>query len=177
LVFGPQWDIAVPILRWLSITAMVGSLMYQCDNYFTAIGRVDIAARSEVLYQSVGIAITVGAALRGLEMVAAAQVLVYVIAVIIYYQALLSKGSLSFRSILSALAPSALVTLTAGVGPALVYVFYPPVDGRLWLPLLAAGTSAAVGWLLGLYWVRHPIWYEIHLASTRFWQRHGARTA
>src|SRR5699024_5874700 len=126
IAFGPQWDAAVPLLRWLALAAMVGTLIFQCWHYFTAIGHVGIATRNEVWLQSIRVVIVILAAFHGLKAVAAAQVLVYGLAVVIFYRSMLTVGGLSIKRVLLALRPSAVVALTSAVGPASVYYFFTP---------------------------------------------------
>jgi len=167
IMFGSQWDAAVPLLQWLAAAAMVGTLIFQCNYFFTAIGRVGVATRNEVVFQSVRVGIVLVAAYQSIEMVAAAQVLVYVIAVGIYYRDLSRIAQISMSRLAQALVPSVLVTVAAGIGPGSVFILDRPSADNLWTPLLLSGASALVGWVIGVYAVRHPLASEITRLVTR----------
>lgn len=171
IAFGSQWDAAVPLLRWLAVAAMVGTLMFQCSHYFTAIGRVGISTRNQVWLQSIRVVIVVFAAFQGLQAVAAAQVLVYALGVVIFYKSMLAVGGLSIMRILRAVRSSAVVTLTSAIGPVLVYYFLMPRMSTIWLPFVIACVSATGGWILGVYWTGHPLWGEFQHVLSRLWRR------
>lgn len=88
LAFGSQWMPAVPLMRWLCCAAIVGALIYQINGLLTAIGQYREVTRIEVQYQSVRVALAILAALYSVEAVAASQILVYVVAVFLYYRKL-----------------------------------------------------------------------------------------
>lgn len=173
IMFGSQWDAAIPLMQWLAAAAMVGTLIFQCNYFFTAIGRVGVATRNEVVFQSVRVGIVLVAAYQSIELVAAAQVPVYVIAVGIYYRDLNRIAGISIRRLSQALMPSVLVTVASGLGPMLVYILDRPNADNLWIPLIMAGASAFIGWMIGVYTARHPAAAEITRLINR---RRGAPT-
>lgn len=168
VLFGNQWDAAVPLMRWLCFAALVDTLIYQCDAFLVAIGRVRAATRIAVQYQVGRVILTVAAAFHSLEAVAAVQVLVYAIAVALYYRELIRHGELSFRALATGLAPSVLVATVACVGPAVV-VFWPGLIHRHMLAAFCGAiVSGAIGWLLAVIVVRHPLFDEIKRVTTKF---------
>jgi O-antigen/teichoic acid export membrane protein len=48
IMFGDQWDAAVPLMRWLCLAAIVGTLIYQCNQFFVAVGRIGAATLVEI---------------------------------------------------------------------------------------------------------------------------------
>lgn len=162
IVFGPQWDAAVPLMRWLCGAAMVGTLTYNCSSFLTAVGAYQSVTRIETLYQLVRIGLAVAAAFYGLQAVAASQVLVYVLAAVLYHHRMAQYPALRLRPLVVALAPSALVTLAACVVPAAVLFGWPGgVRGHFLLAFMVAGFGSAAGWLLALAGLRHPLWQEL----------------
>lgn len=161
IMFGNQWDAAVPLMRWLCVAAIVGALTYQCNHFFVAVGRVGSATVVELQYQAIRIAITIAAALWSVEAVAAAQVLVYIIAGGLYYRKMADFEALAAGRCAKALLPSALVTVATCIVPALI-AFWPGLLIRhLLLGLAAAVVGAGAGWLLAALVVRHPLLQEI----------------
>lgn len=161
IMFGSQWDTAIPLMRWLCVAAIVGTLIYQCNHFFVAVGRVGAATAAELQYQAIRVAITIAAAFWSVEAVAAAQVLVYVIATVLYYRKMADFAELAIDRCVRTLLPSAIVTLAACIAPALV-VLWPGFLGRhMFSGFAVAAAGAGAGWLLAAGWVRHPLLQEI----------------
>ncbi|CAM5367088.1 lipopolysaccharide biosynthesis protein [Rhodanobacter lindaniclasticus] len=95
VLFGSQWDAAVPLMRWLCAAAVVGTLTYQCNQFLVALGHVGTVTRIELQYQLFRVGVTIMAAYYSVAAVAAVQVLVYVVATALYYQRLRSYEPLS----------------------------------------------------------------------------------
>lgn len=162
IAFGNQWDAAVPLMRWLCGAAMVWTLTFQCNGFFTAVGLYRDVTRIELQYQLARIGITVLAAFYSLEAVAAAQVLVYVIAVTLYYRKIVKHESARLRNVVAALSPSALVTLTSCAVPAAVCFLWPGSPTQHYFSaFVVAAVGGGLGWLLGIVFARHPLLTEM----------------
>lgn len=164
VIFGSQWDAAVPLMRWLCCAAIVGTLIYQCNQFFVAIGRVGDATVVEIEYQLARVGIAVIAAFWSVEAVAASQIAVYVIATVLYYRKMRDFDALKLRNCAQALAPSVLVTLGSAVAPAAV-LFWPGfLDTHVLTGLVIAGLGASAGWLLMAVAIGHPMLEEMQRA-------------
>lgn len=168
ILFGDQWDAAVPLMRWLCIAAIIDTLIYQCDVFLVAIGRVRVATRIAVEYQTSRIVLTIAAAFYSLEAVAAVQVMVYVIAVVLYYRELHNHGGLSVRALAAGMIPSVIVAMVTCVGPAVVVLWPGLIRQHMLSAFCGAVASGSIGWLLAVIWVRHPLLDEIKRVATRF---------
>ncbi|MEO5811278.1 MAG: lipopolysaccharide biosynthesis protein [Rhodanobacter sp.] len=167
ILFGDQWNAAVPLMRWLCGAAMIGTLMFQCNRFLVALGRVRTVTRVELQYQSLRVGITIGAAFYGVAAVAASQILVYIIATVLYYRKLRVYEDLAVHKCVRALAPSLVVTLGACVVPAVV-VLWPGFVARHMLSAFAiALIGGGAGWLLGLAIARHPLLDELKRVFSR----------
>lgn len=168
ILFGDQWDAAVPLMRWLCGAALVGTLIYQCNPFLVAVGRVRTGTRVEVQYQLARVGITILAAFYGVVAVAASQVFVYVIATVLYYRKMQVYEALAVSKCAKALVPSVVVTLGACAVPALV-VLWPGLVARHMLTAFAlAFVGGGAGWLLGLVFARHPLLDELKRVIARF---------
>ena len=162
IAFGNQWDAAVPLMRWLCGAAIVGTLTFQCNSFFTAIGRYRDVTRVELQYQPTRVALTILAAFYSLEAVAAAQVLVYMVAAVLYYREVVQYKSTSLRNIVVALLPSGLVTLSSCAVPAAVVCLWPGSSMRHYVFAFAvAAAGGGLGWLLAIVLTKHPLLSEI----------------
>ena len=161
VMFGDQWDAAVPLMRWLCCGAIVGTLIYQCNQFFVAVGRLGAATVVEIEYQFARVVSAVIAAFWSVEMVAASQILVYAIAAVLYYREISDFDALKLRKCASALMPSVIATLGSIVAPAVV-LFLPGFLVRHVVPGLVLATfGSAAGWLLAVLAVKHPLLEEM----------------
>lgn len=168
VLFGSQWDAAVPLMRWLCAAAVVATLTYQCNQFLVALGHVGAVTLIEVQYQLVRIGVTIVAAFYSVAAVAAVQVLVYVVATVLYYRRLRSYEPLSMGKCARALIPSMAVTVTTCIAPAVV-AFWPGLIQQHMIPALCGAVAAGcAGWLVGARIVRHPFLEEFRRAASRF---------
>ena len=161
IMFGDQWDAAVPILQLLAIAAMVQVVSSELPQYFTATGRIGLVTRTTLLVQGFRIIALIAAAFYGLVAVAAAQVTVSVLSVFCFHFFLIRYTSLTVPDLFAALRKSALITAMALTPVAMVVVANPPGDDNLWIPLLTGGALWLSAWLAGLRLTRHPLWDEL----------------
>lgn len=166
IMFGDQWDAAVPLMRWLCVAAIVGSLIYQCNSFFVAIGRVNAATIVEIQYQLAGLALAVVAAFFSVEAVAASQVLVYVIAATLYYRKMRDLDVLELGKCARALMPSAAVTITTCIVPAVVLVWPGLLSDHLLPAFVVAVLGAGGGWVVGVVAVKHPLSGELRSVTS-----------
>lgn len=172
VLFGDQWDAAVPLMRWLCCAALIDTLTYQCDGFLVAVGRVRTATRISVQYQLARIALTAAAAFYSLEAVAAVQVVVYAMAVLLYYGVLRKYDALSVRKLASAMTPSAVVAAVTWIVPAIV-AFWPGLLHWHTVPALCVAIAGGcIGWFIAAVYVRHPLIGELRRLASRFPRLH-----
>lgn len=168
LLFGNQWDAAVPLMQWLCVAAIVGTLIYQCNQFLVAVGQVKAVTVIETQYQLVRVALAIAAALYSIQAVAASQILVYVVATALYYRRMHGYDALAIGKCAKALLPSAVVAVTTSLVPAVI-LLWPNLLSQHRLPAFAlAVIGGGTGWLLGLMVVKHPLMDEIKHMTSRF---------
>lgn len=168
ILFGNQWDAAVPLMRWLCGAAIVGTLTYQCNPFLVALGKISAATRVEVTSQLIRIGITIAAAFYSVVAVAAVQVLVYGAAAVLYFHCLHRHGLVSIGASARALVPSGLVTLATCAIPAVI-AFSPGLLRQHMLPAFAiAVVGGCLGWLACVRAIRHPILDELRRVGRNF---------
>ncbi|WP_329743213.1 oligosaccharide flippase family protein [Dyella sp. A6] len=172
LAFGHQWDPAIPLMRWLCAAAMIGTLTYQVNGLLTAVGRYREVTGIELRYQVVRIVLAVLAALHSLEAVAASQIIVYVVAVTLYYRKLVGYHALRLRVLVTALAPSAALTAITSLAPAAVLAFWAgPISAHYVPAFFVAASGSGLLWLAGIHLFRHPLAHEIRNALSKLRSR------
>lgn len=178
ILFGSQWGASVPLMRWLCAAAIFGTLIFQCNQFLTAVGRVRMVTVIETQYQLARLGIAIAAAFYSLEAVAASQILVYVIAIVLYYRKLAGYESLRVGKVVKALLPSATITGSSCLVPAAMLLLWPRfMINHLFVALLTAAIGSGIGWLLGVVVAKHPLLSEmqqaVSMASTRLRKLQG----
>ncbi|MEO7104248.1 MAG: lipopolysaccharide biosynthesis protein, partial [Gemmatimonadaceae bacterium] len=174
IAFGDQWDAAVPLMRWLCGAAIVWALTFQCNSFFTAVGRYREVTRVELQYQLLRIPLTILAAFYSLEAVAAAQVLVYTSSAVLYYRKVVQYESLRLGRVVTALVPSGLVTLSTCAVPVGVLLLWPgSLMHQYFAAFAVAATGGGLGWLLGIVLFRHPLLAEMLRVVSSLTRRFG----
>jgi O-antigen/teichoic acid export membrane protein len=159
ILFGPQWDAAAPLVP---ILALSGALAALCNLVLTlaiAIGRNDVATRTDLLVQPIRATIVIAAALifRSLEAIAWATLAAYVLATPYF---LLVKHRLiptDLAAMRHGLTASLVLTAACLVlpGASLVLVF--GAEGANTLGTFVHAALAAMVWILGIFWLKHPL--------------------
>ncbi len=167
LLFGSQWDAAVPLMQWLCVAAIVGTLTYQCNQFLVALGRVRVVTKIEVQYQLARIGLTIAAASYSLAAVAAVQIVVYVIATVLYYRALRGYDVLALKSLAKALMPSVAVTIATCIAPAVIMLWPGFADQHILAALCIAIPGGCIGWLAGVRFLQHPLLEELCRVARR----------
>lgn len=166
IMFGDQWDAAIPILQILAIGSLVGITSADCGQFLTAIGRIGTVTSIITAIQALRIAVLLSTAFHGLQAVAIGQIACGLVSTILYYTAMLHYSDMRLMGLLRAVWPSfglAIITLApAGATRWLL----PPGPGMVWEPIIAYSLAAATGGIIGLCVTRHPLRSELlHLMS------------
>lgn len=161
VMFGHQWYKAVPILQLLAAAMFINNLTPQFGQFFTATGKVGIVTSLAVFIQALRVGVLIPAAFYSLEAVAASQILVAVFSTSIQCILLRKYTAITFRDLLGALSPSLGLTLASALVPAVVFVLMPTSGSDLWLSLALAVIGGGAGWLIAVWLLKHPLWFEV----------------
>jgi O-antigen/teichoic acid export membrane protein len=176
ILFGDQWDEAVPLVRLLSIAALFRSCGLLNLTLLSATGAIARNLRLQIILQPASILLIILASLHGLEWVAGAVIVSAILFVVLSYVAVNELIGNSTRELISALSPSLVVAVTCGAAPLLLTLTVSIGPNNLWPPLILAAIGAALGWTLAVFATRHPITSEIRvlLRARQFsWPRHS----
>lgn len=176
LLYGPQWDDAVPIAQVLSICILIKIASNLNRPLFLGAGRYKDYFFMQLIILPIQIITLPIAAFFGLMELLAAIFVNTIIAFCIHIAFL--RGFLGFPTkeyllflrepaalILFVCAPLIVLTSTVDIGP----------DNYI-APLIVGTISAGLAWLLGLFLLKHPLWHEmtrVRLAVLD-WRRAGA---
>jgi len=161
LMLGPRWAEVAPLLRILCL-AMTFSfpwgLQYPVLVSLGAVRLLPWLVASQALVNVVAVGLS---APYGLHAVAWSLVVTLPLNALAAVTIARAYLKFSWLELLRALTRSAIVTATAGLGPAAVLVLQSGFDGISLTGGLIATILAGLGWLLGLYVVRHPLRDEL----------------
>ena len=164
--YGPNWDASVPLVQILCAAGALSMLTMFAGDVMIANGHVKAVTKLQLLTQPVRVAAILVASMFGLAQVAVATVMAEAAAFALLSPLLHRTTGITVRHVLGATLRSTLVTGFTVAGPLLVMLF----DTRSGYQLVDAvlgGLGALAGWLLGVFWCRHPI--RDHLLQARLW--------
>lgn len=167
-LYGPNWDVSVPIVRILCLAGAISTLATFAGEVMIAYGHIKKVTKLQLMTQPVRVLAVLGGSFYGLEGVALALVGAECIALAVTSHFLHATTGVGFRSVLAAAAKSAVVTAACAIGPALVVLGWPG-QAHLWLQLIAGGSAALAGWLAAILLANHPVKQHLQQAQLRFW--------
>ena len=154
IMFGEQWLRCVPLVRFLAIAGMVGSLFSFAPQVIIALGEARSLFRCECIIQTFRVVSIICAGMISLEAVAASLSLSYLLAFLVYDRALRRRTGIRISGLFIAVRDSAVVTVFAAILP-IVVMTNDIVTSNGW-SLAIAMAGALAGWCLGLRLTGHP---------------------
>ncbi|MFC3104823.1 lipopolysaccharide biosynthesis protein [Salinisphaera aquimarina] len=161
IMFGDQWDGAVPILQLLAIAAVVSVVNMDTPQLLVAIGRAGLVTRMTLITQLFRLMVLIITAFYGLTAIAAGQILVSAVNSSAWILVLCRHTSMTVGDCARAVVPSLISTAITMVMPCVLVVMAPPSADNLFLPLLLGGIATGLSWLMGLWLTSHPLWDEM----------------
>lgn len=161
VLFGAQWDAAVPLFRILVMTNLVYEGIPFVIPVLLATGRVGYLAKGEAWVQGSRILLVWLAAFHSLRAVCAAEILVSMIFFVIFGWEMRRVMNLSARAFVRGQFRSVLVTVCSLGGPTLSVFAFGLTPANPLPALLVAAIVGGVGWFAGLFLVGHELQNEI----------------
>lgn len=163
ILFGSQWDFAVPLARVLCLAASIEILFTFAGSVLFAVGRVKETFRLQFASKLVAIALIFASAFAGLEWVALSAVAYSSVEAILAYRTLARALQFDFAELLNALGKSFVASALAAVGPVVTVMTMTVDANHIWLPTIVAAASTCSIWLAAVFLIRHPVLEEISL--------------
>ena len=161
IMFGGQWDAAVPLVQILSVGGALMSTYLFGPQALIASGKIKSVFLIELAVQSSRVLLIVAASYYGLAAVAGVNSFVFLLGAAFFTVTISRATGFTFGEFTKALGASFGVSVCALLVPAAVYVFMTPAEGNLILPLVISLLGAAGGWFAGIFLCQHPIRLEI----------------
>ena len=159
LMFGSQWDASAALVP---IFCLCGALAASCNlalTLATAMGRNDVATKTDLVAQPIRAAILVGAVLyfRTLEAVAWAALLVNLLSTPYFFWVKDQLLKTDTRAMWRGLSSSLMLTLACLFLPALYTLVWSGGGPSGVLSMLLQALATGVTWVLALFWLAHPL--------------------
>lgn len=161
IMFGDQWDAAIPILQVFALASIIGSLNSDSPEFLVATGRVSVVTTIMVSVQLLRIGLTIAAAYYSLLAVAAVSMFTVTVIFFGLHWAIVKYSSVTWSGLAQSLVKSLITTIVTLIGPLLIMIFMPASDTSLWLPLLLSLLLASIGWVVGVALSGHPMRGEV----------------
>lgn len=161
VLFGNQWDDAVPIAQLLCVAAIINAGASLAGNLFVALGTINELLKIVVAVQSVRIISIFIVYPFGIEAIAASQIVVYVAQFAGFHYYMRTMIQVSLFDFFRANYKSAIVCVVT-ILPVLGTWEITSIENHTHSAQLLVGiTEAAIGWYIAVLLVGHPIKSEI----------------
>lgn len=167
VLFGNQWDTAIPILQLLCLGECLMVPFYLQYQFTVSQGRVRLETVRSALIVSTRLLPLFLLPAYGLNAVAAGYAASYVLAAVVSFVLLRRVHAISIAELWTAVLASLQVTALSATVLFVVSAALPPQVFGSWLGLAAALAGLSGSWLLGLRLFRHPIHQEIKVLLGR----------
>jgi O-antigen/teichoic acid export membrane protein len=167
IMFGDQWDQAIPIMRILCVAGAIGALSPIHGHVLIATGRVRTLFRAECIIQPLFVSLYLMAASFGLQWIAGAAILGWICVVGLYLAILIPHLRLRTRDFVRAIAASLKLALCAAALPAAAVALVPERPDTVWILFFLGGAGAPAGFLAGLWATGHPLKDELLILARR----------
>lgn len=167
VLYGDQWDGAVDLTRMIAVALACGMPAAMCTASLMAVGAVAQVLRVTMITSVITvIAMSIGAG-AGLLYLGAFQVVATLLNAIIWLRTTQRVVQFKWTEFMNEVSRSAIVGITTGVGPAIVFFLYGPYPENYWWALITGGVSASAGFLAGIIFFKHPLKDELMSLKAR----------
>lgn len=163
VLYGNQWDTVVPLARLLCIYAAIDVVFAFAGQALVAVGAVNRLVRLRILLFLVTVVVVIATVSHGLRYVALAMAFPAAVGLSYSYRLLRMTVGLNIGDYLGALWPSLLVTAASSVFPVFYFFAIDVAESSALITLSASFSGAALGWLLAVVVLRHPIVQELQM--------------
>ncbi len=161
IMFGDQWDAAVPLAQILALGGMVFALWALAGQILLGMGKIDELLKARLIVLVIRLVTIFWGASYSITHVAVGQVIYYALSYFVFHHFMKPFVAVSHGAMIAATWKSLLVTVSSSIVPLLVLVYLEPGPDNLWTPLIIAGCGMGVGWLGGIFLFRHSFAEEI----------------
>jgi len=160
VLYGDQWDPAVPLVRWLALALLFQVPVSTCQTALASTGGAPALLRASSWASALTLSLTAFGAWQGMEVLAACMLPAALGSLGLWLWQVRRHLGLSLGLLARACAPSLGVALCCAAGPGLVVLLWGWTPAPA--PALALGVPTAIlGFLAGCWLFKHPLREEL----------------
>lgn len=163
LLYGEQWLPSVTLAQILCLVAVLELPYWLATEVMIAEGRIDQSNRLQFIVQSLRLSSLVLVFPFGLQGACWGLAIAALLGALVAHRFLHRIIGLHFREVVTACAPSALVTLITALPAALLTLFVTQSESNFLFVFLGCGGCTVGVWLFALRVCKHPFWFEVAL--------------
>jgi O-antigen/teichoic acid export membrane protein len=172
ILFGDQWDDAVPIMRFLCIAAIVRLLDSMTFAVLQGTGSIGKYVILQLVTVPLQVAFLATALLLGrdLEAVGWAMIAGAAVQVTMSLAFLRVAAKVSLGDIFGAVSKSILLAIASSIAPLIVVLTMTIAPGHLWVPLLLGAIGSGTAFLAAAFSLKHPLAEELKKLGVQGWR-------
>lgn len=172
ILFGDQWDAAVPVARLICVAAMIGLLNSMTWATLQGTGSVGKYALVQLFTVPVQVAVLIGTLLYERSLLAAGWTAIFgaILSVVASLFFLRRLAGIRVADVFGAVAKSAALTLLTCIAPATVALLMPIGPQNLWPPMLIGAAGSGFSFVGGVFLLKHPLADEVKGALSYGWR-------
>lgn len=167
ILYGAQWDVAVPLAQALCIGAVISALTGLAGDALKASGQVKDVTQVSAVMAAVRVVAVIAAAPFGLVAVAISLSMTSLVHVVLIYRQLDRYHGISAADYLPVILRSGGVAVFAAMVPVAALIYFGQSVQTVWPLGILGAVGACVGGLLGVRVFRHPIQQELRKLMAR----------
>lgn len=161
LLYGSQWDDAVELTRLLAIAAMFHGVVAICLAGLVASGNATKILKTTVFCTLTTIIAAAVGSINGLFGIGLAITIVAAFNAVVWLGVTGSVVGIPTNSLVLLFAKSGVVAMASTVGPWVAVVVFGWHPNQSLMPLVIGACFAAIGWLVAIATINHPIFEEL----------------
>lgn len=170
-LYGDQWDVSVPLMQVLCGAGAVAALSAFAGDVVIANGYVKELTKAQLLASGIRIAFVAYTARFGLIAVGIGIVIAECISLAVISCVLHTTLRVTFMNVLRGTGRSAGVALFSVIGPSILILVWSDGPRSFALEMLIGLTTAAIGWIAGIFVFKHPLRSHLSHLLQRFQRR------
>jgi O-antigen/teichoic acid export membrane protein len=167
VLYGSQWDASVNLARLLAVAMAFAIAAALCQTALLSAGAVSTIARVTFISALQVLVFVALGAMWNLEALGFAMIVSAAVTAFLWLRAATRMLEIPLVEFLVTMRRSALVAVSAGLGPIAVFLAYGARPATVLTPLAVGFVLGIAGFLIGVLAFRHPLLDEL----ARFWSK------
>ncbi len=161
LLYGPQWESSIELVRWLGGALIFSAPAALCTAALTGLGQARLVLRASLFSSAVALPLFIAAGFHGMQAMSAAVLVASILSTAYWLRSTRKILGFSWAELAAHCRHSALVAVATAIPPALVITLWGSAPGQTLTTLSLGVAGAAAGFLAALVQQGHPLFHEL----------------